>query len=319
MGTLLTVLRWAVRKLAAASLIVVLGLSACGLWLFLQDNVSLETWRQEAARAIGGERTKARMALDDVTQRLSRTAAALVAEEARDKQAERVIARLKELESTWDRLVGNPEQQKANAEQMERMTALREQIQARRVQLQDEQVRATWERDGLELALGRIEVRWREMQAERSMVMHYFERTWNHPVGAGNLRLAAKWWLLVALGMYLLGPTLWKTGLFYMVAPFIVRSRPVRLQPDAAVLPEVSASQVDNLLALLGRLLRQPGGGGDRPEPWRETLGEGAIPAGLGRGSAAPDAKRARLADTPDLPGDRAGRVDRNEPWRRCR
>jgi len=54
MGTLLTFFRWVVRKLAAASLIVVLGLSACGLWLFLQDNVSLETWRQEAARATPG-------------------------------------------------------------------------------------------------------------------------------------------------------------------------------------------------------------------------------------------------------------------------
>jgi len=244
MGTLLTVIRWVFQKCATASLIAVLGLAACGLWLYLKDNVDFDAWRQEALRTVNGERTKVREALGDVAGRMSRISAELLAEEERERQALRVMAQLKELESTWDRLVGNPAQQKANAEQIERMTALRKQIAAKKSALQEEFTRATWERDGLELAQGKIEARLQDVAAQQSRVLHYLERTWNHPLGREPLQMAAKWWLLVALGFYFLGPSAWKMALYFLVAPVVIKSRPVRLQASASVLPEVGDSGV---------------------------------------------------------------------------
>src|SRR5258708_4934951 len=118
-------LRWVFEKFAAAALIVALGLAAGALWFFLKDNVDFDQWRQDVVRSINGERTKTQSALADVHKRMDRISVEITAEQERGKQTDKVIAQLKDLESTWDRVVGNPEQQKSNAEQLARMTALR--------------------------------------------------------------------------------------------------------------------------------------------------------------------------------------------------
>jgi hypothetical protein len=185
-----------------------------------------------------------RAALDDVNQRMARISAELIAEGERGKQADKVINQLKELESTWDRYIGNPTQQKANAEQLAKMNTLRQQITARATELQTEFTRSTWERDGLEIALGKVEMRLRSVQAEQSKLMHYVNETWNHQLGREPIRMAVKWWTLVAVLCYFFGPTLWKMGAYFLVAPFLVRSRPVKLRAAGADMPEVSNSQV---------------------------------------------------------------------------
>jgi hypothetical protein len=250
MGYLLNFFRALVRKFAGAALIVVLGLAAAGLWMFLRDNVDFETWRQDMMRAINGERAKVHAALADVNQRMTRISAEIVAEEERGKQADKVIAQLQALESTWDRFVGNPEQQKANTEQLARMRELRQAVTAKTQELQRDFTRTTWERDGLEIALGKVETQLRAAEAQQSRFMHYFERVWNHPIGRDPIRFEAKWWLLVALVLYFIGPTFWKVGLYFFVAPYIVRRRPVRLQTHATTMPEVGPSKVAAELTL---------------------------------------------------------------------
>jgi hypothetical protein len=250
MGMLLNFFRVVMRKFAGAALIVVLGLTAAGLYLYLKDNVDFETWRQDVVRAVTGERAKVHAALADVNQRMTRISAEMVAEEERGKQADKVIAQLQALESTWDRFVGNPAQQKANQEQLARMTELRVQVRTKVEQLQKEFTRTTWERDGLEIALGKVETQLRAVEAQQSRLVHYFERVWNYRLGRDPIRLEAKWWLLVALVLYFIGPTFWKVGLYFFVAPFVVRRRPVRLQIGASTMPEVGASKVSAELAL---------------------------------------------------------------------
>lgn len=250
MGMLLNFIRWLFQKFAAAALIGVLALIACGLWLYLKDNVDFDLWRQDVLRTINGERTKVRAALTDVEQRMSRIAAEMAAEDERGRQADKVLAQLKELESAWDRLVGNPAQQKANEEQMVKIAALRLQITAKRAQLQHEFTRTTWERDGLEIALGKVETQFQAAAEQQSKLLHYFDRTWDYELGREPVRMALKWWLLTALLAYFFGPTLWKVGLYFVVAPYIARSRPVRLQPGGAELPVVGASAVSAEIVL---------------------------------------------------------------------
>ncbi len=251
--------RWIFEKFAAAALIVALGLAACGLWLFLRDNVDFDQWRQDVVRTITGERTKTKAALDDVHKRMDRISAEITAEQDRAKQTDKVIAQLKELESTWDRLVGNPEQQKANAEQIERLSALRATLTAKTQSLQQEFTRSTWERDGLEIALGKLEARLKEAQEKQSRVLHYLERAWNYRVGPAwsvgllknpPLRLPVKMWVYAFLGLYFLGPTAGKMTMYFVVAPRISRGRPVRLAEKLTVMPEVGTSAVTAELSL---------------------------------------------------------------------
>ena len=155
MGILLNFVRWLLGKTAAAGLILALGLGAGGLWLFLKDNVGFEDWRRDVIRTITGERAHIQSALGDVEQRLARMKTEIAAERAKADQAGKIIEQLKALESTWDRLVGNPEHQRANAEQSTKMVALRATAIARIETLQKEYTRTTWERDGLEVALGK--------------------------------------------------------------------------------------------------------------------------------------------------------------------
>src|SRR4051812_34175900 len=120
MGIILNFIRWVFQKFAAATLIVGLGLAALALWLFLKDNVDFEEWRKDVVRSIDGERTKVKAAMTDVNQRMDRLSMEIATEQDRAKRADKIIADLKELESMWDKYVGNPAQQKANADQMER-------------------------------------------------------------------------------------------------------------------------------------------------------------------------------------------------------
>ena len=238
------ILRWIFEKFAAAALIVALGLAACGLWLFLKDNVDFDQWRQDVVRSINGERTKTKAALEDVHKRMDRISVEITAEQERGKQADKVIDQLKDLESTWDRFVGNPEQQKSNAEQIARMSALRMAVAAKVQTLQQEFTRTTWERDGLEIALGKLDAQLKTAEEKQSRLLHYLDRAWNTRVGRAPLHLPVKWWVIAFLAVYFLGPSAGKIGMYYFVAPLVARGRPVRLEPSQPSLPEVGESEV---------------------------------------------------------------------------
>jgi hypothetical protein len=241
-AVLLKFFRWVFEKFAAGVLIVTLGFAACALWLFLKDNVDFDQWRREIVRSLNGERTKVQSALADVNQRIGRIGAEITAEEQRAGQADKVIANLKELASTWDRYVGNRAQQKTNDERLASMTTLRQSLTTKIQSLRQEMMRATWERDGLEIALGRLDTRLQQVEARRSKVLHYVEGAWNYQLGRGWLKLPVKWWAVVALGLYFAGPTAGKMTMYFFVAPFITRGRPVRLVQVASALPDVGTS-----------------------------------------------------------------------------
>lgn len=250
MGYLIKLVRWIFEKFAAAALIVALALAAGGLWLFLKDNIGFDQWRQDVVRTLNGKRGEIREALDDVVHRMDRLGGQIAAEQDRLKLAEGAIAKLKELESTWDRFVGNPEQQKANATQIEKLNTQRAAITAKIAELKLTQTRAGWERDGLEIALGKLDVQMAEVEAQRSKVLHYFEQVWEYPLGRGYMTLAVKWWVLVFLVLYFIGPSIGKLVMYAWVAPAIGRGRPVRLAATMTAMPEVGESRVAADLAL---------------------------------------------------------------------
>lgn len=245
MGALLNLTRWLGQKAATAGLILGLALAACGLWLFLRDNVDFDEWRHDVLRTLTGERAKVQAALADVHARLGRTTADIAAEQERIRQTDKVIAQLKDLDSTWDKLTGDA-QQKANSERREKLQQARADAVAKVAARQLDYTRTTWERDGLEIALGKIDGQLRAVEAKRSKVLHYLSLAWNYQVG----RLKVKTWVMLILGLYFLGPTVGKLALYHAVAPLIVRGRPVRLTPDLPELPQIGISHVSSDITL---------------------------------------------------------------------
>jgi hypothetical protein len=244
MLTLVKFFRWLLTKLAGGALIIVLGLAALGLWFFLRDNVGFDQWRQDTVRLITGERAKLKGALSDVNHRLTTLAAEIQADDDKLRQANKVLADLKAMESTWDRYLGDREQQKKNDERLASVTTLRTALQQEVAQKQEAYTRATWERDGLEIALGKLDVQLKQVEAKRSVVMHYLDRVWHAEVGRGVFRLSVRGWVAIVLAAYFFGPTLGRVVLFFGLAPLVVRGKPVRLAPSATVMPIVGESRV---------------------------------------------------------------------------
>ena len=246
MAAVLKIVRWLLGKTATAGLILGLGVAASGLWLYLRDNVDFDEWRHDVIRTLTGERAKYQAALSDVQHRLDKTTADIAAEQERIRQTDNVITQLTGLDSTWDRITGDA-QQKANRERKTKLEETKAASIARVAALQTEYHRTTWERDGLEIALGKVDTQLRTIESKRSKVAHYLERVWNYRVG----RTTVKNWVLIALALYFLGPTAGKVALFFVLAPLITRGRPVRLAETMGEMPGVGLSSVSAEVTLL--------------------------------------------------------------------
>lgn len=146
-----------VRKLLPPVLLAAVVLAGTAWWL---RRHAAET--HLAARAAEVQRTDARRAalresVAQANQRIDRLSLDIAAERKRAEQAGRIAAGLREQESAWDRLVGNPEQQNANAERLARMERVHADALARIAAAENEATRLTWRRDAQELNLRDLE------------------------------------------------------------------------------------------------------------------------------------------------------------------
>ena len=246
-GILLKFARWLLQKAAVAAAIVVLALAAYGGWLFLQEEGLLESQRRAKLERAVRERDALRAAQAAVEGKLAAAREALQREQDRVRRAGEVVATLRSLESWWDKLFGNREQQAANAEQMKRMEVLRGEAAAKLDELQAAVTRTVWERDGIEAALQRADAHVEMLEAAQSQLRKYVLAAWD----------STKWWIAAALGGYFLGPTLWALALYFGVARLMVRGEPIVLGSEPAALPVVGASHVSVETALrAGDVLR---------------------------------------------------------------
>lgn len=235
--------RWVATKAAIGAAIVVIAVVGFGLWAYVKDNVAFDQWRQDALRAITGERTKLRAALQDVEARLQALSSEITERQEKIRQAEKIIAQLKQLDNAWDRYVGNPEQQKLNDARVASLSAQRDDWERELTERRDRFTRTTWEKDGLQIALGKLDAEWQKVEAKRSKLAHYLEQTWNYPVGHGAVQLPLKHWVWISLAAYFLGPLFMKALLYFGLGGWIARSRPVRLAAPGQ-LPDIAPSGV---------------------------------------------------------------------------
>jgi hypothetical protein len=225
---------WLLQKLAIGVLIVVLGLAAYGLWLFVNDQLHYDERKSVQLQELVAERDRLGAARAEIEKRFAAFQADLKLQQDRAHRAEKIIETLRSLESWWERWFGNREQQEINARNLAQTERMRSETARKIQELQQELTRISWDRDGAELALGRVEREIRLTEARRSPFTFYLQRAWD----------ASKWYVVTALLLYFFGPTVGKVFLYYGFAPLISRGKPIRLADSLDAFPLVGASGV---------------------------------------------------------------------------
>jgi uncharacterized protein (AIM24 family) len=237
---LLTFFRWLLRRAAAAVLIAGLSLLAYATWLYLQDRTDFDVVRIEQIARLAEERDKAsaEVALGD--SKLTELRAKLAGEQHRAARAGNVITNLKGLDSTWERLFGDREQQRKNRQGAERMAALQKQAQDHVLALQGEITRAGWEREAAAARSQQINEKLTEVENTRSPVIHYLNTAWEQ----------LKWYLVGFVALWVVGRIVWRFAVYFLIAPFVARGKPVALADSLESLPAQSAAGAQIEVAL---------------------------------------------------------------------
>lgn len=226
---------WLLQKCAAAVLIVALGLAVYGVWLFVREQGDFNVNRDALLQELTHKRAQLLAAKADIEKRIVDLETGVATQRERVKRAQKVIEVLRDMESWWDRLWGNPSQQKANVEQLQKMEQVKTSALGQVAELSRTLNQTRWEKDGLEIELSRVTREIVDIEASKSKVAHYLRAAWRE----------ARWYVALALMAFFLGPTLWAVVMYFGLAALIARGRPIRFAPAAPVaLPEVGESHV---------------------------------------------------------------------------
>jgi hypothetical protein len=101
--------------------------------------------------------------------------------------------------------------------------------------------RTQWERDGLDIALARMEVQLRTTEENKSVLLHYLQEAWQRDAP----------YLLALAACYLLVPTAVRIFSYYFVAPEVASRPPVLLGKVGAQQSDVSTGRLPVDLQLL--------------------------------------------------------------------
>lgn len=231
MGALAKFVSWCLRKLTFGFVLAVAGLAGFGLWLYVREHVDLERLRLETVRHLTGQTARIRLALREVEGRLDKLGTDLGRQEARVQEAVRLREDLEAENSGLKRLTTSAEQVRLNEERIARLRALEAEAGAAAEKLRDLIVRAQWERDGLQAALGRTETQLQAAREKTSQLAHYSREAWQR---YGR-------YVVFAVLVYFLGPPLARLAAYFLAAPFISSRTAVRLGAPAGVLPQLEA------------------------------------------------------------------------------
>ena len=225
---------WLLTKVGMVVAIVVVALVGTGLWLYVQDQVDAETRRMEYVTRLKAERSVLESVRAEIAASVAEYEAAAQLQRDRIERANRIIATLRQLENWWDRIWGNPEQQQANADQIVRMEALRTDAGNRLDEIGREIENVAGELQSVDFRMENLSRDIAAAEEGGSVSGHYLRAAW----------LQARDYLLVALALYLFGPTVVKVLAYYVFAPWLGRGRPIRFEDSLAAMPAVRPSQV---------------------------------------------------------------------------
>jgi hypothetical protein len=233
MGTIGRIVSWWSRQLILGAVLAVVALAGFGCWVYFRDQVDFDLRRLEIVRALTGETAKLRAALSDVEARMAALRLEITAQQERAAQAAKVANELEGLGGGLNRLTTDSAQLRENEERLARMRQMQVESLKRAADLQENLKRTQWEKDGLEIALGRMQLQLKSAEANKSKVVHYVREAWSRHGP----------YVLLILGLYFLGPPLARIFAYTVFAPLVSGRAPVLLGPMTEARPEITTSR----------------------------------------------------------------------------
>ncbi len=194
---------WLARRVGAALLVAIAGLAAYAGWLYARGHAADERRRLERLQTLAGEQQRLREGLGAVDRRLAGLQTDLAAQEERRQLAGQAAATLRAGDTwwraAWEKLFGDAAAARTREDVLDQLDRARAEAGARGADLRTAITRATWERDGLEIELGRVERRLAAAEADRPGAAYYLGRAWRN----------ARWYVVPGLAAWLLMLTVW--------------------------------------------------------------------------------------------------------------
>lgn len=238
---------WLLSKLGAAVLIVVLALVGVGVWLYLNDQVDAETRRLEYLDELRNAQVEFAAQKAQVLSELDSLRSSAKSQEERIAQTQKIVAQLIKMRSLWEEWFGNGEQQEANEKQIVRMGSLKLEAEGQLQEVMGKINESEIDLAELDFKISSVE-RDLDSNAESGFaVAHYLRDAWDQ----------SKWYLLIALVAFFVGPSVMKFLSFYLLAPFLARGKPIKFSEDLVAFPHVRKSSVSTAVTLWpGEVLR---------------------------------------------------------------
>jgi DNA repair exonuclease SbcCD ATPase subunit len=174
------------------------------VWLSAHDPVDFAAHRREMLEKFTAEQDRAQAALAAVQSRLAHLQAEHATQQERRRTADQAIASLRAGDhwwsTVWDKLFGDSAQGRTREERLARLEQTKAEATARIAELRETVTRATWERDGVEIDLERVNRGLAAVERDRSKTRHYLSLAWRRSHG----------YVIAALAAWLFGPTLWR-------------------------------------------------------------------------------------------------------------
>lgn len=212
---------WLVKRVLGGCIIAAIALAAWAWWLRAHDDEPFPERRARALASLAVEQEQTAAWHELAGKRVASLTASLNAEQLRSAEAARAIELHKSLESDWRRWTGHREEQELNDRQKKEQEKNKADADARVATLNEELSAAMQERQREEVGQARIERRIAETQAETSEWLFYWRQVWDVNDG----KLIAPWFLV----FWIVWPLARKLALYYVVARFVVRRKPLRL------------------------------------------------------------------------------------------
>lgn len=169
-------------------------------WHWMHERAQFAEKRESHLAELAVRHAENAERLDEQKVRLELLGAEINTAQQRARRADEIVVERKQRVSTWDRLIGDPEGQKENEDQMKRMTELRDNELATVAQLTGERVQLAWERTALE-------TQQRQLQREQAIVQND-DQAWSHFV-VKTWRMLRPWYYAAAIVYFIVWPIGW--------------------------------------------------------------------------------------------------------------
>jgi hypothetical protein len=231
---------WVFLKLVFGAFIIGASTGIYALWLFNHAPADFAAERLQFLNTLQTEQTAAEARVTEARVELAKVKTDLAAQEAKAAKAGHLAAGLQDLQTTWNRFIGNREQWKINRERIQFLRTLEKEAGREAKKLRSGTTRATVVLDRRISALSLLAERREEMSWSELPAFYYWLRAW----------WAGHWVFLSLAALYFVGPTLQKLGLYYHFAPRISKSRPLQISRAVAPVPWLGESSAGLDVAL---------------------------------------------------------------------